>query len=96
MPWGTAGPIALTHYAQKHGVADRASAPDILYGLAAGYAGLLLEPGLTIHDLATPRTRVVHLWNEYTRRTAKRPAPDSPLAGLIEEGLGIRTAPTNY
>jgi len=89
MPWGTAGPIALTYYAQKHGLADRALAPDILYGLAPGHAGLLLEPGLSIHHFATPRTRVIHLWNEYSRRSNRTPHPNSPLAKIIEEGMRI-------
>jgi len=85
MEWGTTGPLGLTHYAREFGVADRASPPDAFYSLAPGHAKLLFEEGLTIHDLTTPRTRIVHLWNEYTRHL-KAPAPGSPLAQILAEG----------
>ena len=92
MPWGTIGPLALTHFAQRHGVADRASAPDIFYGLPKIYADLLIEPDLTIENFATPRTRVVHLWNEYSKRLIDRAPPGSPIARLIEEGRSVPLA----
>lgn len=89
MPWGTLGPIALTYYAKLRGVDDRASAPDILYGLAPGSVELLLEPGLELMDFATPRTRVIHLWNEFLRRANRNPPPGSPLAKIYDEGMNI-------
>ncbi|WEK51164.1 MAG: hypothetical protein P0Y66_03790 [Candidatus Kaistia colombiensis] len=86
MEWGTTGPLALTHYARHHGVLDRASPPDFFYSLAPGHANLLFEPGLTIEDLTTPRTRIVHLWNEFTRHINAPPPDGSPLAQILTEG----------
>jgi hypothetical protein len=86
MAWGIAGPQALTHFARIHGVADRALPADILYPLALSHVDLLREPGLGITDLATPRTRVVHLWNEVLRHALTKPAPPtSPLRRILEE-----------
>lgn len=86
MEWGTTGPLALTHFARQYDVADRASAPDFFYSLSPGHTKLLFEPGLTIDDLTTPRTRIVHLWNEYLRHIKTPPPHGSPLAQILREG----------
>jgi len=62
------------------------------YGLPKIYADLLIEPDLTIENFATPRTRVVHLWNEHSKRLIDRAPPGSPIARLIEEGRSVPLA----
>jgi hypothetical protein len=90
MPWGTVGPVALTYYARKHSVAQHALAADILYGLAPTRANLLLDPGLTMNDFVTPRTKVVHLWSEHLRHLCKTPPVGSTLETLIDEGNSLQ------
>lgn len=92
MPWGTAGPLALTYFARKHGVFSKAVAPDILYGLPKIYSDLLIEPDLMLKDFTTSRTKVIHLWNEYSRHLVGRAPPGSPLARIIEEGSAVSLA----
>jgi hypothetical protein len=86
MEWGTTGPLALTHYARHFGVLGEVAPPDVFYSLALDHAKLLFEPGLTLQDLTTPRTRIVHLWNEYIRHIKGAPPAGSPLAQILAEG----------
>ncbi|BCP54237.1 hypothetical protein K32_28540 [Kaistia sp. 32K] len=90
MPWGTVGPVALTYYARKHSVDVHVLAADILYGLAPSRANLLLDPGLKMEDFLTPRTKVVHLWNEHLRHLCKTPPAGSPLEALVNEGKQLQ------
>lgn len=68
MPWGTVGPKAVAHYARKHDVIDRALPADVFYPVHWDNSGLLLDPGLTLDDLVTSRTKVIHLNTSQFRR----------------------------
>jgi len=88
MKWGTTGPIALTYYAKALGLADKAKPIDVFYPLHYHHVGLLRDPEIKLGDLITPRTKVVHLWNEYLNKDNTAPLPGSPLAEILSAGDG--------
>jgi len=83
MRWGSVGPQALTHYAIEYGVGHHAKPHDVLYPVHPEHVGLFLDPEVTIADIGTSRTRVIHLWNEILRTMEVSPPPESPLAEII-------------
>ena len=87
LPWGNAGPRALTHLVHAHGLAHVAVAQDVLYPVRWQDADWILDPKRTLEDAITPRTVSVHFWNERIKHFKHRPAPPgSVLARLHEEG----------
>ncbi len=82
MPWGTAGPIAITHYARKHGVADQAEARDVFYPVPFSEASVLSDPAAEIRPYVTQSTRAIHLWNHGT--AGRAPQPGSFITRIAE------------
>lgn len=85
MEWGTLGPKALTYYAKKRSMDSRAQPPDTFYPLHWGHADLIRDPALRLEDLITPRTQILHLWNEALARAPGAAPHGSPLDILINE-----------
>ena len=89
VPWGNAGPVALTYLAHAHGLADRAVPQEVLYPVRWQDADWVLDPARTLEDAITPRTVSIHFWNERIKRFKDKPAPrGSVLARLQREGRG--------
>lgn len=87
MPWGSAGPFALTALARTHGLAHWALPPEVFYPVHWPEADWIRDPRRRLDDMITPRTRAVHLWNECIKGFKDTPAPArSFLARLQEEG----------
>jgi hypothetical protein len=87
MPWGAAGPRAITALANRHGLARMARPPEVFYPVHWRDAAWIADPGIALEDMITPRTVSVHLWNERIRGFKDAPAPaGSFLARLHEEG----------
>ena len=87
MPWGTTGPLGVTALAQRHGVADRALAAEILYPVPWQDAQWLRDPNRSLSDVTTPRSVAVHLYNHLIAPFKESPAaPGSFLARLQAEG----------
>lgn len=87
MPWGSAGPKALSHVARLQGMSHLALPSDIFYPAPWQEAQWITDPSRTIEDVVTPRTVAVHLWNERIKHVKNRPArPGSFLARIQEEG----------
>ncbi len=87
MPWGTAGPNALTALARQQGLDRWALPAETFYPLHYRQASLLLEPSPLVESLLTPRTVALHLWNERIKTLKDTPAPrGSFLARLQAEG----------
>lgn len=87
------GPSGLTYYAKQLGVFEQAKPSDYFYPLAVDQIKLLRDPCLQIKDLVTPRTRVVHLWNEMLKHYGEPLVPHgSPLAEVVNslEGTAAR------
>jgi hypothetical protein len=87
MPWGSAGPAALTALLHEHGLAGRALAPDVLYPVHWDRAAWIADPGLALEDMVSERTVSLHLFNECIKGFKHEPAPaGSFLARLQTEG----------
>lgn len=93
LPWGVAGPAAVTYYAKKHNVHHLAKPSDYFYPVHYSCADLLLDAGLSVRDLVTPRTVAIHLYNEALRDWPRGPAPGSPLQEMIasQQPSGFRS-----
>jgi hypothetical protein len=87
MPWGSAGPKALSHLARRHGIDRHALPSDIFNPVRWQDALWITDPGRTLEDAVTPRSVAVHLWNERIKHVKERPAPPgSFLSRLQHEG----------
>jgi alpha 1,4-glycosyltransferase len=87
MPWGVAGPLALTALAREYGLSAQALPPEIFYPMPWQQADWIRDPERRLEDVTTPRTVAVHLWNERIRHFKNAPAPPgSFLARLQREG----------
>lgn len=62
-PWGTIGPILLTHYVKALGLDALVAPIDVYSPLYAPLSNLLFEKGLTLGELTTSRTIAMHLYN---------------------------------
>jgi hypothetical protein len=83
--WGDLGPRATTYFAGRAGVLDRAAPVDVYYPVPFERVRLLVDPGLALEDISTPRTRGVHLYHQVLKRLTTRPIPPtSPLGGMFD------------
>lgn len=87
MPWGTAGPWALTAYARELGL-DSLAAPPLFYSpVSWPDAGWIRDPGETLEARIHDCTITLHLWNERIKGFKDVPAaPGSFLERLQREG----------
>lgn len=87
MPWGSAGPKAVSYLARRHGLSRLALPAEILCPVPWQDALWIADPGRTLDDVVTPRTVAIHLWNERIKPVKDLPArPGSFLARLQDEG----------
>jgi len=87
MPWGVAGPKAVTAIACQHGFMHHALPPEVLHPVRWQDAGWIRDPAIALEDMITPRSVSVHLWNERIKAFKNEPAPaGSFLARLKREG----------
>ena len=84
LPWGSTGPHALTWYLKEHGLERHARPIDDFYPLHFDQAALLLEPGVSIADVTTSRSRIIHLWHEKLRHLdLSNIPPTSPIGEML-------------
>ena len=87
MPWGSAGPAALTAMARRYGLVDLADPPEVHSPVPWQEADWVRDPRVALDDVVTPRTVSLHLWNERIKHVKDDPAPPgSFLARLQAEG----------
>ena len=87
LPWGSAGPLALTYLAHAHGLAHLALPEHVLYPVRWQEADWILDPARSLEDVITPQTASIHFWNERIKSFKDKPAPPgSVLARLQHEG----------
>lgn len=87
LPWGVAGPLALTALARKHGVIDQAQDRRIFYPFDYAESGWIFDPARSLEEWITPQTRAIHLYNHMiASRKAEPAAPGSFMARLQAEG----------
>ena len=87
MPWGAAGPLALTALAKRYGLSGRALPPDRLFPVPWQDAAWIRDPARRLDQVATSETLAIHLYNQLIQGFKDEPAePGSFLARLQEEG----------
>jgi hypothetical protein len=83
LPWGTLGPTGFTYYAKQHEL-DRYGSPiDRFYPVNWEQVPLLLDPGLLLSDLLTPRTDAVHLFAFSLGQLERGIPKGSPLSQIV-------------
>jgi hypothetical protein len=94
MPWGSAGPQALTAIARDKGLAHLAEPPEVLYPARWQDADWIRDPAVRLDDVITERTVSIHVWNERIKHFKEAPAPPASfLARLQHEGAPDSGAP---
>jgi hypothetical protein len=87
MPWGSAGPRALTALARKHGLLGEALPVSAFYPMHYLEADWVRDPSRPPEAVLEAGTVGVHLWNEMIKAWKEEPAPaGSFLARLHAEG----------
>lgn len=86
LPWGVAGPEALTFLLTEAGLSRYAAPRDVFYPLAYDQGGLLFQKAVDIRRIVTPRTLTIHLWNEELRKHLHRIERGSALDRLMSKG----------
>jgi hypothetical protein len=86
LPWGAAGPAALTHVLYEAGLTRHAQPRSVFYPLTARDLGFLLQDGVDPYPYITPQTLTVHLWNEMLHRYLHWLRPGSALDHLVKTG----------
>ena len=87
MPWGSAGPKALTAMVHSHGLQEHVQPPEVFCPVSYRAADWIRDPRRQLEDVIKPRTVAVHLWNECIRGFTEQPAASgSFLARLQSEG----------
>ncbi len=87
LPWGSAGPNALTWLAAAHGIAGRAMPPARFYPMPWTEADWVFDSARPLDSVLHPETIAVHLWNERLRGRDFAAAPASSFAAqLLREG----------
>ena len=81
MKWGVLGPSLLTHCVKKLGLSDKVMPIDAFYALHFGQTPLLIEKGLSVADIVTPRSYAIHLANSKLNRVA--PPKGSPMHEIL-------------
>ena len=81
MPWGTAGPHALTAAAKAHGLERHALPVDILYPVHWSRADWIYRPDLTLDSVVGPDAVSLHLWAKCLAPLRGR---DPPLGSFAE------------
>jgi len=82
MPWGVIGPTLVTHVVKNLGLEDEVLPIDALYSLHWDHTPLLNDPGVSIDDLCTSRTYVLHLYHHII--SGKEIRTGSVLSQIIE------------
>jgi hypothetical protein len=76
MPWGTIGPMLVTHTVKSFGLEHDTQPIDVFYPLAYGQRPLLRRTGLKLSELVTSNSLAIHLWNSgLFDQTAPRGTP---------------------
>jgi len=85
LPWGSAGPNAITWLAKKHGDDASAQRREVFYPLGHKQADRLGRSDFDIESVLASDTRCIHLWNEMLRQFKTEPEPGSLLDRLRRE-----------
>jgi hypothetical protein len=94
-PWGTWGPLMVTHFAAAHGVLPWVQPMDAFYPIPFPDRTTFLKPTRKVESLLSAAATALHLWASNKREIGLRhmglPPKDSYLADLVARH-GIRAA----
>jgi len=88
MPWGSAGPEALTWLATSAGWAHKAQPPARFYPVPWTEADWIVDPDRPLDAMIEADTIAVHLWNERLRGLDLAGAPPGSFAARLREEGG--------
>lgn len=87
LPWGVAGPLALTALARRHGLLDKAQPRHVLYPYGWREAEWIFDPERSVEEFVQPGTVALHLYNYMiAARKNDAAAPGSFMARIQREG----------
>ena len=97
-PWGVWGPLMVTHFVQKHGLADQVQPLDAFYPVPFPDRTKFLRRRAVVDGLLTRHTTALHVWASNKRELGLRfdglPPKGSFLAHLVEKhGIVPERAP---
>ena len=97
-PWGLWGPMMVTHFVAKHGLADKVQPVEAFYPVTFPDRLKFLRPERVAAARITDRTTALHLWASNKRELGKRhdglPPKGSYLDMLVKRhGLNPASAP---
>jgi hypothetical protein len=75
MPWGVAGPEAITYYARKHDRLSEAQPVPVFYPVPYQAAEALFDDASVVEAMLSKETAAIHMWNSRINRFAKEPPP---------------------
>src|SRR5262245_23685128 len=84
LSWGVFGPRAITYFAKKLRLLDKACPPEVFYPVHEDQAHGPFCSGFDVEKLTTPNTLTIHLWNEMLRQPSDL-RPENPRDTLIIE-----------
>lgn len=97
-PWGVWGPMMVTHFVHRHGLAGRVQPLDAFYPVPFPDRTKFLRRRAVVEGLLTPHTTALHVWASNKRELGLRhdglPPKGSYLAHLVEKhGIRPEAAP---
>ena len=88
LPWGTAGPLALTALARRYDLLGHALPSHVFYPYGWHEAGWVFDPARSVGEFVRPGTRALHLYNYLiASRKVQSAEPGSFMARLQSEGV---------
>lgn len=85
LPWGVAGPHALTALARRFRLLDHAQPRDVFYPYHWNDADWIFDPGQSLDRHVTPRTRALHLYNHMIAARKDDPAPAGSFMDRLQQ-----------
>ena len=88
-PWGVWGPMMVTHFIHRHGLAGEVQAMDAFYPVTFPDRTKFLRKRAVVEGMLTRHTTALHVWASNKRELGLRfdglPPPGSYLAHLVEK-----------
>ena len=84
-PWGVWGPMMVTHYVHKHGLADQVQPLDAFYPVTFPDRIRFLRRAGIVRDMLTRHTTALHLWASNKRELGLRHAGLPPKGSYFDD-----------